>query len=333
MREVTRYELLLEAVEPIAHAEGNEGNASLAMRRKYRLADGTFERIATITGDTMRHKLRDTYARLALDATGMMDGEGPRLTEAALRLLFNGGMLTGRGAPGAVKLDEFRRMLTVNPGLALLGGCANNHMIEGQLQVSDAMLVCLELAHMLPPWVVEYLASKGVKLGGHRAHMDEEMRVRMDASRTREGQRLLEPGARDAVERRLVASEQAHDEDNAIAREANKFTMLPRTQEVIAPGALFYWEITATTNNDLERDALLTTLMATLYNLRVGGKGASGHGKLRGVAANQVPIARPRDASTRMDLAAFGEGVGAAFKAHMREHAAAFKAQMQGVDA
>lgn len=330
MRQV-EYQFIVQAESPIAHAEGTIGNVSVAMSRKMRMPDGTFVRVPIVTGDTMRHKLREAITYATLDAAGMLATAD--LTEGALRLLFNGGMLTGRGDANAVKLDEYRRMLDTMPHLALLGGCANNHMIPGQIHVSDATLLCDETRHLAPAWMLDWCASKGVALTTSRAHIDEEMRVRMDSTRDPSKRRLLSAGARDAVERRLLASENAHATDDAAAREASKSTMLPRTAEVVVAGSLFFWSITATVYSDLELDTLHTMIATFLAHAQVGGKGGTGHGRIRGVAANRVDLARPREQAESVDLAALAPRVGELFRAHMRDRADALKSTLAGVDA
>ena len=331
--EQVRYEILVEAVTPIAHAEGTMGNHSLAMARKIRQRDGSFVRVPIITGDTMRHKLREAVTYVLLDAAGLLTGEGPQLTASALRLLFNGGMLTGKGSGSAVKLTEWRDMMRALPSLGLFGGCVNSHLIPGQMSVSDALLVCTETEHMIPAWVVDYCKAEGATLQTFRAHMDEEQRVRMDSTREPQKVRLLSAGERDAVERRQIASELAHDENDAVAKEVTKSSMLPRTREVVAPGSLFYWDVTATVYDALERDMFDTAVAAFLANAVVGGGSNTGHGRLRGVVGNEVKLARPSEASEAMDLSALSARKGDVFRAHVREHAATMRKVLSEVDA
>jgi hypothetical protein len=331
--EQLRYEIILEAESPIAHSAGTLGNASVAMTRKIRRPDGSFVSVPIVTADTLRHKLREAVTYALLDAAGLLADGGPQLSAAALRLLFNGGMLTGRGDASSVKLDEFRRMMTALPSLALFGGCANNHLIPGQLAVGDALLLCEESKHRAPAWTLAWCAKHGIALDTHRRHLDEELRVRMDATLIPEKRRLLSAEARDGVERRLVASERAHDEDDAPAREATKSAMLPRTTEVIVPGSLFTWDVTATLYSALDRDTFDTAVAAFLANARVGGKAGTGHGRVRALAANMVPLARPSEKSAALDLAGLGSHCGQVFRAHVAEHKDALKDLLRTVDA
>ncbi len=327
--EQLRYEVLIEAQTPIAHAEGTLGNTQIAMTRAIRQPDGTFCRVPIVTADTMRHQLRESITYALLDAAGLLAGDGPGLTAAALRLLFNGGMLTGRGNANAVKLSEWRDMMAALPSLQLFGGCANNHMMPGTLSVNDAVLICDETKHLVPTWMLERAGA----LASYRSHVDEEMRVRFDPTLRPDKRRLLESGARDHAERQLVAREEAHAEDDAAAREHTKSTMLPRTAEVIVPGSLFAWDVTATLYSELDRDTYHVTLASFLANARVGGKSGTGHGRIRAVAGNRIVLARPSESAQSMDLSALAPNVGGLFRAHVTEHAAKLRAVLAGVDA
>ncbi len=62
-----RYEFVLEAALPIAHHEGTFGNEAVIMRRKIRQKDG-WAKVPIVTGDTMRHGMREAAAYVLLDA-------------------------------------------------------------------------------------------------------------------------------------------------------------------------------------------------------------------------------------------------------------------------
>ena len=327
--EQIRYQIVLEAETPIAHAEGNIGNMSVAMARSIRQPDGSFVRVPILTGDALRHQLREAVTYALLDAAGLLAGDGPALSAAALRLLFNGGMLTGRGNANAVKLEEWRDMMSSLPSLRLFGGCANNHMIPGQLSVSDAVLICEESKHLVPAWMLD-----GVTLASYRSHVDLETRVRFDPTLKLDKRRLLSGDERDEIERKLIASEVAHADDDAVAKEATKSTMMPRTAEVIAAGSLFAWDVTATLYSDLDRDTYHVAIAAFLSNARVGGKSGTGHGRVRAIAGNRVQLARPSEAAEKMDMRALSrDRVGDVFRAHVKDNAERLRAVLASVDA
>lgn len=323
----TTIEFILRAEQPIAHHEESFGNSAVAMRRKIRQADGTFQRVPIITGDTMRHGLREASSLALLDAAGML--EEPSLTQAALRLLFSGGMITGASG-GSVKLGDYREMIDMIPPLALLGGCAQNRAIPGRLFVDDATLICEETMHMLPGWAMEYLEAENTAVSSHRAHMEEVQRVRMDPTLIPARRALLAAGEADAVERRLAASEQASEEDDAVAKDATKSSMLPRRFERIVQGSLFHWSLTCTTQNALQEDTLWTMIGAFLALAHVGGKKGTGHGRIKAIHAREAVFMRPSE-STAFDLSTMRKGD--VFKAHMSERKDKLREYLNGVAA
>ena len=329
--EQRRYEILLRAESPICQAEGTEGNHTLLMRRKICLADGTIEQIPIVTADAARHGLRESEALARLAMAGLL-GEGQaNLSPAALRLLFAGGMLTGRGDPNNVKLAELREMLRVLPGLGIFGGCANAQMIAGQLQVHDLVLLCEETLGLAPHWVRD--TDYAQNLRSRRDYVDEEQRVRFDPELRRDKQRLLSAPALDVVTRKLDAKERAHDEGNAIAAEHTKSTMLPRTCEVLVPGSLFYWSMTVTSWNALELDTFHVALKALLAHFVVGGKQATGHGMLRPVAMDGHLL---HDWATRgesVELAKALPQTGKVYAEHVAGLSEALKKHLGAVDA
>jgi hypothetical protein len=327
MFEVIAYEILVEAVTPIAHASESLGNHSIVMRRKTRLPGGGWANVPIITGDTMRHGLREAAAYAFLDAAGMLDKAD--LSEAALRLLFTGGMVTGRGDAANIKMDDYRDMVDLVPPLALLGGCASNRVVPGRLVSEDAVLVCEEAKALVPAWTVE---RAGV-LSGARAHLEIAQRVRMDATLDPGKRKLLATGATAKLEAKTRRSEAAAEADDAIAREESKSTMLPRTFEAVASGSLFSWRVQATCMSELDRDTFHAMIGAFLSNARVGGKRGVGCGLLRAVAANAITVHRPAEAMRPVDPSALGPRVGEVFRTHVRQRADRARAFLAEVNA
>lgn len=321
------YQFILQAVQPIAHHSETVGNQAIAFRRKVRLPDGSWAHVPCITGDTMRHAMREAMAYAFLDAAGLLTDT--RLSEAALRLLFAGGMITGRSDGKTVKLDTYREMCELMPAIALLGGCAGNRCIPGRLTCEDAVLICNETRHLVPAWVLDNAGE----IDTCRAHVELEQRVRMDPLLDPHKRRLLTAGSASDVESRLAQSEAAHDDDIATAREASKCTMLPRTFERIACGSLFSWNVEAIVTSDLECDAFNTMVGAMLSNCRVGGKRGTGHGLLRAVAGQWGELASPSERLHPLDTNALAQKVGELFRSHVRERRERVLRWLEVVDA
>lgn len=321
-----RYEFVLEARQPIAHHEETIGNDAILMRRKVRVDDG-WERVPCITADTMRHGMREAAAYALLDAAGMLEREG--LTEAALRLLFAGGMVTGRGEAGIIKLDRYRELCELVPSMALFGGCADNRIIPGRLSVDDAVLICQETARYVSPWMLTHAGQ----LDTHRAHVEEQQRVRMDPVLSPHNRRLLTDGEQVRIAGLLASAEHAHETDDAVEREKTKSTMLPRRFERVAQGSLFAWGCEALVFDDLDLDTFNVAVAAFLSRPIVGGKRGTGHGLLGVVAANQIAVARPSEAMTPLDTTALAPAVGKLFRAHVQERAERIRSFLASVNA
>lgn len=300
------YEFILEATTPIAHHEETLGNSAVLMRRKMRQPDGGLAHVPIITGDTMRHGLREASSYALLEAAGLL---GETLSESALRLLFAGGMVTGAGAK--VSLDDYRRWVDLIPPLALLGGCAGNRVIGGQLQVDEATLVCSETEHLLSDWA---RSQVGEVYSPSRSLIEEVQRTRMDPTLQTEKRQLLTGDAQASVARRLKASEGADDDGG---KDAAKSSMMPRRHERVIQGALWWWSLTGVVYSDLERDTLLTMLAAFLRSAQVGGKRGTGHGRLHPVAARHVDIGTWEE---RTEALVLSEGqIGTLFRSHVAE--------------
>ena len=328
-----RFEFVLEAEQPIAHAEESMGNTSVLMRRKIRLPNGRFVRVPTITADTMRHGLREAAAYAYLDAAGML-GDDSELSEAALRLLFNGGAVSGPSGQ-SVKLAEYREIVELFPPLSLLGGCAQNRVIPGKLYVDDAVLICREQEHLLPEWVKDWMRTVGVEqLEPARAHVEEVQRVRMDPSLDPGKRRLLAGSSAAQAELRLMASEAASEAEDHAAKAENKSQMMPRRHERLVAGSLFFWRVEAVCHSELDVDTFHVMCAAFLANAKVGGKKGSGHGKLRAITGRNVSVKRPSESAEVIEPGdKLAPRVGALFGAHIAERADRIRKWLQQVKA
>lgn len=325
------YEFILRAVTPIAHHSGAYGNVSVFMQRKVRRRAGGFTTLPILTGDSMRHQMREAIALALLDAVGLTARRS--LTEAALRLLFNGGMVTGRGDASSVSLDAYRQMAELVPSLALFGGCTDSRVVSGRLAVSDANLICAESYDFLPEWVREHLETEGITLDGKRQHVEEVTRVRMDATLDTSKRRLLAPEAETALVARLSGGERAHQKDDALDRSEAKSSMMPHSMETLVAGSLFYWSTSAVCYDELDVDTFHTSIATFLADAWVGGKKGTGHGHIEAVTARKCLWRRPVDAVQAVDAKALGSAMGQLFRKHVESRAEEIRGWLEKVDA
>lgn len=328
--QTTRYEFLARAIDPIAHHEENMGNFSVFMRKKMVLPSGTVQRVPYLTGDAIRHQMREAAVYATLDAAGMIDN--PKLSEGALRLLFSGGMVTAKGDASVINLDAYRELVFLFPALSLFGGCVDNRPLPGQLYVNEGNLVCSETLHCAPEWVTGWLESNNVETTTHRQLMEEQMRVRFDPTLSPEKVKLLTEDAQIGVNRRLLASGKAHDDGDTAEAEREKSTNMPRSFERISQGSLFWFGLEARTYTPLEADTFDYVVGCLLNNFSVGGKRATGHGRLRFVAGNRIHFVPTAGNLEGMGTDLAGKA-GTIFRAHVKEHAEQFRAWLDKVAA
>lgn len=327
MFERKSYEIILQAVTPIAHASETQGNMSIINRLKV-LRDGIFEDVPVVSGDAMRHGLRQSSAMAFLDAAGFLDGGG-KLNEASLRLLFSGGIVSGKGDAGTVKLDQYHEMTELVPMLSLLGGCCSNRVIPGKITVENAMLICDETLHLLPEWVVDYV---GDRVNPAASHVVEEQRVRMDPTLVPSKVKLLSDGEAYRVRQRLLGSEAGSESEDAVEKSKNKSTMLPRSFETICAGSLLFWKVNADCQSQLEIDTFNTMVLGFLRDARVGGKQGTGFGHIKGVKARDIQLLRPKESSKEMALVKDAK-IGELFRSHVEQRKERISTFLSQVDA
>ncbi len=314
--EQTRYEMIVRAKDPIAHAQETIGNSSVLARKKVRLPGGGRAMIPYISGDTGRNRLRRAAAYGTLHEGGILDD--PQLSEGALRLLFSGGSMTGKGDAAVINLDRYRELVALFPPLALFGGCTDNRPVPGQINFDEGNLICAEMAHALPPWVKQWLSDNNEQLDSRRASVEEVERVRMDPTLRPDMVKLLSDGAKAKVNARLLKSEAAHEDGDAKAASESKSTMMPRTHERIIEGSLLWLGIEATTYGALEMDAFNFAIACLLNNFRVGGKQGSGHGRLEFVAGARIRF-EPSAGKLESVGAELAPQTGALYRAHIAQ--------------
>lgn len=327
-----RFEMIARAEQPICHAQETIGNQSIFARKKVRLPGGEFAMVPYLSGDMVRHALREAAAYGTLHAAGLLDD--PQLSEGALRLLLVGGMVTGKGDAAVINLDRYRELVALFPPLALLGGCTDNRPVPGQINVDEGNVICSETWHLTPPWVVEWCKGDqktgrpAEAIGSCRALVEEVQRVRMDPTLFPEKVKLLSDNAKANVQGRLLKSEKAHEDADSKAKAESKSTMMPRTHERLVQGSLLWFGIEARTYTDLEFDCLAFSIACLLNNFRLGGKGGTGHGRLQLLAGARLHF-QPGAVSIDAVGSELAPKTGELYKAHVASRKEELKAWLQ----
>lgn len=282
-------QFILRAETPISQHAGVDNNTAYLQTSKVRQPSGAFVPVPEVTANAIRHQLREIGALLNLQQAGLLgDGKTPELREEALRLLFNGGMLTGKGDSSVIRLENWRSMTGALPIIAIMGGCMDAMIVPGQLSVRNARLICAETVHCMPAWVLEHPEIAGKEVHSWRAQIEEQQRVRFDPTRDPQKRRLLSDSERAKVEQRLLGKEAARAKGEHADEDRGR--PMPFSFEQVAEGSLWFWEVDATVYTDVEEALLLTMLAIWTVSGHAGGKVGHGNGKLRAVAAVGVPV-------------------------------------------
>lgn len=267
-----RYDLIIEALTPIAHSSGNLGNESLFMTQKVADPDRPWslpEDVPCITGNSLRHALREATSWLTLR---LLDVPLGGLSVAAQHFLLSGGSLGKQAA--SLDVDGYRRLTELFPYVPMFGGGLGTSLITGKLHCSDAMLMCRQNARrigLLCPALAEDLARRP----GAEEYRDREQRTRHDARRQPVSGHLMPEADRQAWAKERNSSAADH------AEEGSDSTQMIYGREVVCAGAQWLWSVGGHFMTPVEHSMLVCALVALQHRRRIGAAGNTGHGEVR----------------------------------------------------
>lgn len=268
----TRLHFLIENLSPLSHSEGNEGNMSILMRESvYDPSEPTRipQQIPCITGNSMRHSLREAAAWFTLHLLNI-DLYG--LSPAAQHVLMSGGALGKDSA--TMDVDSYRKLSELFPSLTMFGGGGiGAALVRGNLAVDYALLCCRQNARrisLLCPELTELMQNRP------RAEDFTEIRqgVRHDARRHPATRHLLGQESMRAWENERGNTAEQNREEGSTS------TQMIYSFESICAGAQWYWSTTLILGTPLEHSLLMCTLLSLAKQGRIGGKGNTGHGRV-----------------------------------------------------
>lgn len=143
MTTTIRFTITLE--QPLHHGAGTAGNTSLLRTEEVIQPDGSIAQVPFVSGNSVRHGLREALAWHLVD---VLDVEPGSLPKPVVDLLWSGGAVTETGAQ--TDLDTSRLVEELLPSLNLLGYSARADIHAGTLRVSPLHLVCKENAWRQP---------------------------------------------------------------------------------------------------------------------------------------------------------------------------------------
>lgn len=243
---------LSEAIAPITHMSGTEGNEAIVAREEIATPKGKIK-IPYLSGNAIRHRmLREPGGMWTIYRCGL-DG---KLSIEQLNFLLHGGNLTeGGGREDTRRIADMQR---ISPLLRLLGGSLPDQILAGSLKASRGMLVCEENAHHLS------------------GHIPAEWREEFNPLLFRSGEHFIsgyQYTRGDAVKTGLAP---------IVDEERNSNLMIYNGQCVMR-GAAFLHGFHIDNATDLEVGALLHCLNTwqSTSGGTIGGMASKGHGKLQ----------------------------------------------------
>jgi hypothetical protein len=263
------------ALDPLHHGAGSSGNTQLLRRQDIILDDGTRARVPFVSGNSWKHKIRESGAQFALDAMGIEGG----LKKAVIDLLFSGGALTKTGS--AVNLSQARKLEKLFPIVSICGYSAGNTMTSSKLSVEPMHLACKENTYRVHSEIADLLPQP-IMAQKAAAYLSEDFGTRHEQMKNPNIAKLLEVDSRNLLEATISgnATEVYADKGDSI--------QMIYEFETIKAGAQFFGCIHFRGLNALELCALQSALSygcegTTPDNqmiYRVGAKSSVGFGRI-----------------------------------------------------
>jgi len=253
MSQTYHVRILHEAITPIAHMRGNEGNVSVINRQEVMTPAGLVK-MPVLSGNALRHRMiREPLAEHLVEAWGLSG----RVTWECLNFLYHGGNLTG--STGREDTQRIAKLCRLIPFVRLLGGTLPDQILCGSVSVSDGLLVCREFApaiRALFPASSGWEVPDGLRCG--EDYLGQYQHTRGDAAKTHP---LRGP------------KEQGVDSDT---------NLMIFSGETVVRGALFAQRISLRSVSDLELGAMLFALRQwQASGGTVGGQSSRGKGYLQ----------------------------------------------------
>jgi len=212
--------------------------------------DGEEVRVPFISGNSVKHMIRQAGVEFALSAMNIPDGT---FSKQVVDLLFSGGHLSKGGA--AVNLQRARQIADLFPILSVCGYSAGNYMAHSKLKVDQIHLVCEENLFRLPINLKEYKQAK-TRASVFRG---EDFGTRHEATRSPRVAKLLSTEAKALLEGRISEALEKSEKGEIVGKAADSSQMIFEFQ-VIKPGSMLFGGLNYIDLSVLELAALSSAL-------------------------------------------------------------------------
>lgn len=271
------FQGIMTALTSVSHIGDTYGINAKLRREKVVTPDG-IEEIPIISGNSLRGILRDAGMLHMLRSLGYGvnddTGEVAGLSLAAFYFLFSGGSLTKVSGKG-IDIDEARRWRELIPLVALFGGAMGNQIMPGKAKIGKAIPICAETAHLLPDKFVNGHGETSIW-----EMVQEEAYTRRDDEKNENLRQLIAPKVRGLLEAEAREERSKRGTVLDVAGETGQKQQMRYFVETLAAGTEFFWELLLDDATPTEFDALAITLAEFSKSPYIGGKSATGLGKV-----------------------------------------------------
>lgn len=277
---------LSQAMSPITHQQGVEGNESVTMRIEV-MHRGRVVNVPALTGNMLRSVMLRQHGMTWLIKTLGLE---KRLTRPEVYFLLAGGAEYSGGGRESTQL--IASLAESCPLAGVLGGCAPSQIFAGSVNVSIGWLVCREAEDVintyLPPGITldkDYRFRPAAEFIGRFQYYRHDPADRV-AGLYDEATDAVERNAAyesvDAKKRAPTPAEQPLDGEKADRDGGRKLLAMPYGGECIIPGSIYAHTIQVKHPTRLEAGAVLHSIGQWVDSgSRVGGMSGRDHGRLR----------------------------------------------------
>jgi hypothetical protein len=269
-----RVEGVATALASVSHGGDTAGTVAGLRRERYVQPDGSVVEVPTISGNALRGILRDHSARLTWEAL-----DRPRLSMPVFHAMWSGGSLAKAGSGHVMSSQQLATLRRLVPHVSLFGAAGGGRIIEGKLAVGKLVPIVAETAHLMP---AEVLTGAERSVWEHLqieeySRQDDAKRPALAVALAGDGPAALPAGTLPGL------PEESEAERSGPAQQMRYGV------ETIAAGTRLHWWMALRGVTDLEVATLRQALGAwTADGAHIGGRSATGHGRLRLEAAGWV---------------------------------------------
>lgn len=239
-----RLEGKFTLLAPLSHIGESHSTDSYLNEEPVVQADGSVEPVFVYNGNAWRGQLRDLIAEHLCETMGIT------LPLPVFHLLTSGGSIGGNQVVDLAQSRALRRTL---PSLSLLGGGVGTQLLPGKLTVGNGYPVCRETVRLVP----EHRRPPVEHLAAYRTLTFAKSFTRRDDSKDPLKTEAALGGAR-----------------------SDEVQQMRYTVELMAAGAELYTYLELRATTDLEVGALAAGLARFAEHPFIGGKSATGHGRV-----------------------------------------------------